>query len=296
MSGTKKTRGHHWWVPVDKTLTRKTETLQIAARTGLDRFAVAGHIIDLLALVDDEATEVGALPGHTPESLASVLPGTDSRFWRAVIEAGWLIADQGQLRISEDFETSYGYGREKAGAAARQRKSRAGRARQDAKPAEQMSRRCHGDVTAMSQNTVTTEQDRTVQDRTGQDTPARASDLEKCAHPSVGGCGGEGRVVPTQGVEPDEAGGTFSAEAWDGAFGMVWDAYPHPPGRRDRATARRYWQRLPREQRIYQAVMREIRDGLPNAKRVPENYLHDGRPNGHFFIGWVIRRLQGHPT
>lgn len=86
------------WIPRCKGLNRKPEVLAIARATGMTRHTVADLLMDFWEWADSE-TDNGLLPNLTIAELSQAIPGTDERFWLAVVQAGWLLVGNTGLTI-----------------------------------------------------------------------------------------------------------------------------------------------------------------------------------------------------
>jgi hypothetical protein len=82
------------WIPWSKGFARKPEVLAIARATGLNRREVATSLMELYEWTDSESTDGRIIAHNGPPlsttDLADLIQGTDTKFWDAVITAGWL--------------------------------------------------------------------------------------------------------------------------------------------------------------------------------------------------------------
>jgi hypothetical protein len=79
------------WIAWSKGLARKPEVYHISRVTGRSRRDVAATLMEFWEWADSETAD-GTLPSITLEQLSDVVPGTDDKFWLAVIQADWLRA------------------------------------------------------------------------------------------------------------------------------------------------------------------------------------------------------------
>lgn len=75
------------WIPIETTTPRKSEMLKLAKITGLPVCHVLGIMVSFWCWVSDES--VDGLVDADVDALSSLF-GTEPKFWRAVLQVGWL--------------------------------------------------------------------------------------------------------------------------------------------------------------------------------------------------------------
>ena len=80
------------WIPFDKSLPRKLETIAIAGRTGLSRREVVGLLLEFWAWADEQ-TEDGILRPMSVRNLSALFADMGETFFGAMADVGWIRED-----------------------------------------------------------------------------------------------------------------------------------------------------------------------------------------------------------
>lgn len=85
------------WIPCELSLFGKREVLAVARETRRSRFEVAGLLLAFWGWFSTESAD-GAIAGVSTTQLRSIIGG-DDKFWRAVVQTGWLTETETGIAI-----------------------------------------------------------------------------------------------------------------------------------------------------------------------------------------------------